>query len=225
MSGYLAQRGIPITAITFDVFDSPDGSRTLAREISEAETLPPFAHPSRKLSVPAVRALANQTGVGPLVARILDAARDLQLYLRPCPTSVMITPPSNHTRMLFTVWGQGKGGKVRMYVGHSPFAKYFPVTERSVARTLGEEGWRWLDSREVKVFTAGLRKLMAQIDPPASSARPSGSRADSPRATRVAERFAADSARALKAWETRRRMSTEAAKAPKKSGPRKPALT
>jgi Holliday junction resolvase-like predicted endonuclease len=225
MSDYLAQRGIPITAITFDVFDAPDGSRTLAREISEAETPPPFVSQGRKMSVPAVRALADQTGVGQLVERVLDTARDLQLYLRPYRTSVMITPPSNHTRMLFTVWGQGKGGKVRMYVGHTPFAEYFPVTERTVALFLGEKGWRWLDSREVEVFSTGLQTLMTRIDPPADSHRPSRSRVDSPRATRAAERFAADSARALKSWKTRRRGAAEAAKTAKKSGRRKPAST
>lgn len=225
MSAFLAQRGIPITAITFDVFDAPDGSRTLAREISEAETPPPSARQSRKLSVLAVRELAKNTGVGPLVGRVLDTARDLQLYLRPCPTSVMITPPSNHTRMLFTVWGQGNGGQVRMYVGHSPFAEYFPVTERTVARYLGEEGWRSLDKREIGAFSTGLRKLMARIDPPSDSTRLSRSRVDSPRATRTEERFAADSARALKAWETRRQRAADAAKAPKKFGRRKPPLT
>jgi hypothetical protein len=165
---------------------------------------PPSARPRRKMSVDAVRALADQTGIGPLVDRILDTARDLQLYLRPYRTSVMITPPNNHTRMLFTVWGEGKDGKVKMCVGHSPFAEYFPVTERTVARFLGEDGWRWLDSREIKVFSTGLREL---IVPPANSAR-----------------FAAASARAKKAWETRRRKAAKTAKTAKKSGRRKPAL-
>ncbi len=225
MSAFLAQRGIPITAITFDVFDAPDGSRTLAREISEAETPPSSTSHSRKMSVPAVRALANQTGVGPLVGRVLDTAGDLQLYLRPYRTSVMITPPNNHTRMLFTIWGEGKDGRVKMFVGHSPFAEYFPVTERIVARFLGEEGWRWLDSREIKVFSTGLRELMTRIDPLTSSVRHSRNRADSPRATRATERFAADSARALKAWATRRRMAAEVPKTAKQSGRRRPAAT
>jgi hypothetical protein len=134
----------------------------------------------------------------------------------------MITPPNNHTRMLFTVWGQGKGGNVKMCVGHSAFAEYFPVTERTVARFLGEAGWRWLDSHEIKVFSTGLRELMTRILPPANSARPSRRRADSPKPMRAAEKFAADSARAVKAWQTRRRMAAEAAKTTKKSGPRRP---
>jgi hypothetical protein len=58
MSDYLAQRGIPITAVTFDVFDAPDGSRTLARDLG-AETPPPSTSQSRKM-VSAVRALADQ---------------------------------------------------------------------------------------------------------------------------------------------------------------------
>jgi hypothetical protein len=153
---------------------------------------PPSGGLRREMSVAAVRALADQTGVGPLVGRVLDTARDLQLYLRPYRTSVMITPPKNHTRMLFTVWGQGKGGKVKMCVGHSAFAEYFPVTERTVARLLGKEGWRWLDSREIKVFSTGLRELMRRIAP--------------------TTKFEADSARALKAWDTRRLRAAEAAR-------------
>jgi hypothetical protein len=160
-----------------------------------------------EMSVDAVRALAHQTGIGPLVDRILDTARDLQLNLRPYRTSVMITPPNNHTRMLFTVWGEGKDGKVKMCVGHSPFAEYFPITERTVARFLGEDGWRWLDSREIQVFSTGLRELMTPIVRPANSAR-----------------FAAASVRAKKAWETRRRMAAKTAKTANKSGRRKPPL-
>ena len=177
----------------------------------------------REMSVAAVRALADRTGIGPLVGRILGTAGDLHFYLRPYRTSVMITPPNNHSRMLFTVWGQGEGGKVKMYVGHAPFAEYFPVAERTVASLLGKEGWRWLDSREINAFLTGLRELMNRIGPATSSARPSRSRAASPRATSAAEKFAADSARALKAWETRRRMAAEAAKPAKKPGRQKPA--
>jgi hypothetical protein len=168
------------------------------------KTPPQSASKRREMSVAAVRALADQTGVGQLVGRILSTARDLQLYLRPYPTSVMVAPPNNHARMLFTVWGEGKDGKVKMCVGHSPFAEHFPVTERTVARFLGEEGWRWLGSREVKAFSTGLRELMTLIG------------------TRDAENFAADSARALKAWETRRRKAAEAAKTAKKSRRRRP---
>jgi hypothetical protein len=183
------------------------GSSASSAALLPVRMRPPSARPHRKMSVDAIRALADQTGIGPLVDRILGTARDLQLYLRPYRTSVMITPPNNHTRMLFTVWGQGKGGKVRMCVGHSPFAEYFPVTERTVARFLGEQGWRWLDSREIKAFSTGLRELMTRIVPPANSLR-----------------FAAASARAQKAWETRRRKAAKTAKTAKKSGRRKPAL-
>lgn len=207
MSDYLAQYRFPITAITFDVFDGPGGARILAREVSEAETLAPSASQRHEVSVDAVRALADETGIGPLVGRVLDTAGRLPFYLRPYRTSVMITPPNNHTRMLFTIWGEGKDGKVKMYVGHSPFAEYFPVDERTVARFLGEHGWRWLDGREIKDFSKGLQGLMAWIG------------------TRDAKKFAFDSARAVKAWETRRRKAAEAANTAKKSGPRKPELT
>jgi hypothetical protein len=190
-------------------------------------TLPhgPKRPPHREISVDAVRALAKETGIGPLVGLVLDTARDLQLYLRPYRRSVMITPPKNHTRMLFTIWGEGKDGKVKMYVGHSPFAEYFPVTERTAARFLGKYGWRWLDSREIVVFLTGLRKLMTRIDPPVNSPQPSRTRPDALRVRRDAEKFAADSARAVKAWKTRRRIAAAAAKTAKKSGPRRPAST
>jgi hypothetical protein len=125
----------------------------------------------------------------------------------------MITPPNNHARMLFTVWGQGKGGKVKIYVGHSPFTEFFAVTKRTVARFLGEDGWRWLDSREIKVFSTGLRELMTRIRS-ANAARRSRSRADSPAAKR--------SARARKGWKTRWRMAAMAASKAKKPGQQKP---
>ena len=70
-----------------------------------------------------------------------------------------------------------------------------------MARFLGEHGWR-LDGREIKDFSKGLQGLMAWIG------------------TRDAKKFAFDSARAVKAWETRRRKAAEAANTAKKSGPR-----
>jgi len=164
---------------------------------------PRSAKKRRKMSVDAVRALADRTGVGPLVGRILGTATDMQLYLRPYRTSVMVTPPNNRNRMLFTVWGEGKDGKVQVCVGHSPFAEHFPVTKRTVARFLGKEGWRWLDSRDIKALTIGLRDLMTWIG------------------TRDAEKFAADSDRAQRAWETRRREAARATKMAKSSDRRK----
>lgn len=165
MTTYFAEEyNVPITAVSYQVFELADGQRMLIREIADSESIlkvPGDVTPS----APAIETLCEQAeslGIGREFRLFLEAGRQYNLYPRTYKGSVMYTPPSNRTRMLFTVRVKSdKRKRVQVYVGPSAFAEFFDVSEDEAIRLLGEDGWRWMDSEDVQHFVHGLKQLMA----------------------------------------------------------------
>jgi hypothetical protein len=163
MLDYMAGKfRVPITAVTFDVFQLADGQRILVREISEADIVPPTAKkkPARSAAdVKKVCALADQTGVGEEFRLIFEEIKKLGLHYRPYARSIMYAHPDHKTRMLFTVWAHQK--PLKAYIGYEAFVDYYPVTTEQVAEALGPSSWRRLDFEQAKQLIAGLEKLIS----------------------------------------------------------------
>jgi hypothetical protein len=163
MLDYMAGKfRVPITAVTFDVFQLADGQRILVREISEADIVPPTAKkkPARSAAdVKKVCALADQTGVGEEFRFIFEEIKKLGLHYRPYARSIMYAHPDHKTRMLFTVWAHQK--PLKAYIGYEAFVDYYPVTTEQVAEALGPSSWRRLDFEQAKQLIAGLEKLIS----------------------------------------------------------------
>jgi Holliday junction resolvase-like predicted endonuclease len=157
---------MPLTAVTFEVFQLENGQRILVREISEADMPIAAAHKKPAKSAPSIEkacALADQTGVGPEFRLILEESRRLGLHQRPYALSIMYTHPDHKTRMLFTVWAHQK--PLKAYVGYEAFVDYYPVTTEQVAEALGPEGWRRLDLEEARQLVSGLERIISFSTP------------------------------------------------------------
>ena len=91
---------------------------------------------------------------------LLEAGDRLGLYPRPYTASVMFTPPSNRTRMLFTVWP--KTGGMHMWVSADTFEQFFPeISADEMRRQLGPaDEDRLLDHTATRAFIAGLERLL-----------------------------------------------------------------
>ena len=89
----------------------------------------------------------------------VELASKTGLRIRPWKTSLMFTPPSNGTRMLFTVWAKPEKGGLKAYVGIEPFTEFFPVERAEVEKRLGAEGWRTLNHAEFDKLLRGLEAL------------------------------------------------------------------
>jgi hypothetical protein len=153
---------MPLTAVTFDVFQLENGERILVREISEADTAGGKTPPPPRASTQSIEktcALADQTGVGREFRLISGEMRRLGLHQRPYALSIMYTHPEHKTRMLFTVWAHQKPLKV--YIGYEAFVEYYPLTTEQVAEALGPDGWRRLDLEEAKKLVAGVERLVS----------------------------------------------------------------
>jgi hypothetical protein len=103
---------------------------------------------ARRLAAVDVQGLAGDEG-GPfeVLEELLAAGDRLGLYPRPYAVSVMFTPPTNRTRMLFTVWPDTGG--MHLWVSADAFEEFFAETSADEARRqLGPaEQERLLDRR------------------------------------------------------------------------------
>lgn len=159
---------VPISVVTFDVFEVGSGERVLVREMTEAEVAPPQPPPGH--TVENVCAQAGLYKIGAPFRRILEAAAGHGLFAYPYKASIKYTAPFNHTRSLFTVWSQPASlGQIQIWIGPESFAKLYPVTEDGVTNALGPGGWRKFLPEEVDGFIDGLHRLFAGIEAPAET--------------------------------------------------------
>lgn len=151
--------GMPISVVLFDVFRTVDGQLLLTREVAAEEESTAIAQPRTGASVETALRLAEEYGTQEQLARALKVVRRKGLKVRPWPACLMITPPSNGTRMLFTLWAKPKNGLLKTYIGIEPFTEFFPVDRAEVEGKLGAEGWRYMSPAEFDQFLAGLEAL------------------------------------------------------------------
>ena len=166
MVNYLAENyRVPITVVTYEVFQTNAGQRILVRELLETELQPPVrvsSHP--ELTVESLLARARQNGVGQAFDLLLDAAKRHNLYPKLWKSSIMFAPPANKTRCLFTVWTQpARDGRAKVYSATEAFAEFYPVPEELVIEHLGLSGGRTMAIHDTKDYVSGLDSLFAYI--------------------------------------------------------------
>ena len=139
MNGFLGRFGVPISVVSFEVFELDGGPQLLIREVVDEPTEPPA--PRRRLTVDAIRRWAVDVGVGEQFDRFVKMAEDAGLAVQPQRASVRIAPPTNRTRFLLYAQphsGDG-GGELRIHVGPKQFAEFLPhVDEREAIEALGK---------------------------------------------------------------------------------------
>lgn len=164
MVDFLAGFQMPISVASFDVFNVGENEQILVRELTDAELELPERKIISKASLEGLIALADQNGNGRGFQELLQAAEQHGFYPRLYPKCIMFTPPSNRTRLLFTIWTKSKiRGQVRAYIGLETFAEFYPVSTQEALAKLGPNGWRRMSYEEVKQFIAGLDQLFAKI--------------------------------------------------------------
>ena len=139
MNEFLGRFGVPISVVSFEVFElGVGGPRLLIREVVEEPTHPP--PPPRRFTVDAIRRRAVDAGVGAQFDRFVNMSEKAGLAVQPQRKSVRVAPPSNRTRFLMYAgpWSGGSGGELGIWVGPKPFAEFFPhLNEEEVIDALG----------------------------------------------------------------------------------------
>ena len=133
---HLGGYGLPISIVTFEVFEPQGGGpRLLIREVTEEDTRPP-PRSGRRYSVEAVRRLAAASGLGEQFDRFVAMAEAAGLAVQPLQKAVRIAPLRNRTRFLIYAGPRDSG----MFLPASPeaFAEFFPpLTPDEVTAAIG----------------------------------------------------------------------------------------
>ena len=127
----------------------------------EARTQPVSGSPRLQ----SVLAHADAAGQRTLLEELLAAGDRLGLHRRPYVASVMFTPPTNRTRMLFTVWSEKDA--LRVWMSADAFEEFFPeISADEARRQLGPaDQERLLDGNATREFIAGLERLLQPAPP------------------------------------------------------------
>lgn len=118
--------------------------------------------PSDTPSVEDIVALAETNGIGEPFRALVDAGQRHGLPLRPYRVKVMVTPPTNRNRLLYTVDAQSRDGRLHLYVSPDAFAEALGVQPHDAAKILGEDEERWLTPAEVQQLVASLDELLSR---------------------------------------------------------------
>ena len=126
---------VPITVVSFEVFEPQDGLRLLIREVTEEDSHPE-RRPARRHSVEAIQQRAAEAGVQAQFDRLLEIVREAGLHPRPYSLAVMIAPPTNRSRYL--MYARPEAGGIAFNAGPQQFAEFFPpLTEDEATAAIG----------------------------------------------------------------------------------------
>ncbi len=113
------QFGVPLRAVSLQVFDVGGGEPLLVREITEIEQAGVSDASTRKHSIEAVTAYAAEMGVGRAFEEITAAVkRNDAFHPRPFLRCIMCAPVARRTRVLFTYEPASKG-RIPVFVAPS----------------------------------------------------------------------------------------------------------
>jgi len=136
---FLGRFEVPISVVSFEVFELEGGPKLLIREVVDEPTRRPPSR--RRLSLEAIRAMAIDIGVGKQFDRFVDMSKEAGLAVQAQPASVRIAPQTDRRRFLMWVQPRAgrKGGELGIWVGPEQFAEFFPeVSEKEAIDAIGE---------------------------------------------------------------------------------------
>ena len=155
ISEYLGRFEVPITVVSFRVFERDRGPHLLIREIPEEQAGP--QKPPSPHSLHAIQRNAEEAGVASQLDRFLTASKAAGLRVQPRKYAVRIAAPQDARHRLMYARPEKDG----MAVGVSPdkFAEFFPpLTEDEVTRSVS------MNNDGVVLYGAELDARLDQIE-------------------------------------------------------------
>jgi len=163
MVSFLSDRfNIPISLVTYDVYEILEGQQILTRELTESDDI--VKKPKDIPSLEQTCELAEQGGMGAEFQAFLEIAKNYSLHTRAYKNSIMYAPPSKRTRMLFTVWAKPSSGLLKLYVSPKAIAEFYPISEEEAKSYVGEDGYRKFNSSEAKQFAEKIHQLFQSFE-------------------------------------------------------------
>jgi len=160
---YLSDKfNLPISTITFDIFIQESGEKIIAREISE-----PFENLKEVSNNDVFEDLvqfSKQANTFNVVQSFVNFSKNHDVYARFYKKSIMITPPNNKTRMLFTVWLKPTNNKIKVYFSPKAISEFYPINEQEISDKGFKEGYFDLELKDVEAFISKTESLFNFIN-------------------------------------------------------------
>jgi Holliday junction resolvase-like predicted endonuclease len=159
---YLSDKfNMPISTITFDIFSQANGAQIIAREVSEPfENLKTI---SNNNIFEDLKQYSKQVNTYEVIKSLIIFADNNNVFARFYKKSIMITPPNNRTRMLFTVWAKPANNKIKIYFSPKAISEFYPIDEQEIIDQGFKDGYRDLDLINVDSFISKTQKLFDLI--------------------------------------------------------------
>jgi Holliday junction resolvase-like predicted endonuclease len=176
-----SKSGLPVSIISFDVFQSASGEKILLRELAESDEMPQEQKPLLENKEKELCNNATKLGFGEVFASILKLANQYGLKKRVTNKSIMYAPPTDGRRCLFLVYGNAlaKNGGIRFGISLPNLEEFYHIKRSRVADLLGlkveKNGGFWQDLKtkeNQEAFIRGLPELLKEILPPESPDKP-----------------------------------------------------
>lgn len=151
---------VPISLVSYEVFETRGGQRILVRELTEEEEPPVKGRGWRSLDE--VLQLARRSGVGAQFESVVEVCEGHGLHLRPYKYMVGCMSPTDWTRTVISVHAVPRLGKLRLWGGSKALAEFYPVSQEAAVSILGEQGWRELSTAQVDDFVGSVGKFFEQ---------------------------------------------------------------
>lgn len=135
VSDFLGGFRVPISVVSFEVFELEGGPKLLIREVVEESIQP--SGPGPRYTVEAIREMAVEQGVVAQFNRFERMSKDAGLAVQPQGASIRIAPPADRRRFLMYASPHSRG--MTVYTGPGEFAEFFPVTGEEAAQALGRD--------------------------------------------------------------------------------------
>ena len=119
---HLGGYGVPISIVSFEVFEPDGGPRLLIREVTEEQAERRVTRP--RLTVDAIRQRAEDAGVAEQFERFVRMSEEAGLAVRPYTRAVMIAPSAARNRYLMLA--RPERGGIHMHANPARFAEFFP---------------------------------------------------------------------------------------------------
>ena len=144
---HLGGYGVPISIVSFEVFEPDGGPRLLVREVTEEQTDAPLRRSARP-TLDDIRQLAAGEGVADQFERFLGMADAARLAVLPARIAAKAAPPADRRWTL--LYARPVDGGMGVQALPAVFAKFFPpIAEADATATLGEAGYTILYGAEL----------------------------------------------------------------------------
>jgi hypothetical protein len=161
----IARRSAKLADVALSVWTRPDdqGDEALSFVVAASSKTAGPSDPEDPAAFAEVLAMADEVGVGDEIRRIVGVSREIGLYPRPDRRSVMVSPPRDKSRVLFSVQPQwDDGGSFKLWKSADRFTELVPGVSLEQAQAAlgasGDEGI--LLAPDVDAFLAVVRSLV-----------------------------------------------------------------